>query len=172
MNTGVAFFEKVSFEEYRAACLKAYGEVDETAIQDEWEAIRLPSRATIGSAGYDFFIPRPVALTPRMPVMIPTGIRCGIQPDYFLMLCPKSGLGVKYGTRLLNTIGIVDSDYYRSDNEGHILCAMETKKALELKAGDKFVQGIFIPFGVVVRDHVETLRNGGFGSTSESEASA
>ncbi|MBR1683630.1 MAG: deoxyuridine 5'-triphosphate nucleotidohydrolase, partial [Clostridia bacterium] len=87
--------------------------------------IPLPKRATAGSAGYDFVCPVEVTIAPGERVMVPTGIRAVIDEGWMLMLCPRSSLGRKYGLRLANTVGIVDSDYAHADNEGHILLILE-----------------------------------------------
>ena len=91
----------------------------------------------------------------------------------FVKLYPRSGLGFKYRLQLNNTVGIIDSDYYYSDNEGHIFCkitcdAKEEKEVL-LKKGSAFVQGIFLEYGITFDDEVTELRNGGFGSTNKKE---
>ena len=64
-----------------------------------------------------------------------------------------------------NTIGIIDSDYYNSDNEGHIMVKFSVDRPLTLHKGDKFCQGIFILYGVTFDDNADGIRNGGFGST-------
>ena len=43
-----------------------------------------------------------------------------MQPEWVLKCYPRSGLGFKYRLQLNNTVGIIDSDYFYSDNEGHI----------------------------------------------------
>ena len=97
----------------------------------------------------------------------PTGIRCKMDRGWVLLLTPKSGLGFKYGTRLLNTIGVVDEDYYHSDNEGHIMVGLTVDKPLDIKAGQKIMQGIFLPYGITYGDMTKEKRNGGFGSTGK-----
>jgi dUTP pyrophosphatase len=69
--------------------------------------------------------------------------------------------------RLANTVGIIDSDYYFSDNEGHIMAkiAVEGDQPVLLKVGERFMQGIFIPYGITYTDKATEVRNGGFGST-------
>jgi dUTP pyrophosphatase len=103
--------------------------------------------------------------------LIPTGIRVKIEEGWFLALFPRSGLGFKYRLQLDNTVGIVDSDYYFSDNEGHIFikvtCDCKQNKVLELHKGDAFAQGIFLPFGLTMDDKATAKRNGGMGSTSK-----
>ena len=165
MMKNIATFEKVSFEQYLTERLKLGANPDDTsAIHKEWENIRLPERATNGSAGYDFFLPTGCCFG-KHPILIPTGIRCRIDPGWFLMCCPKSGLGFKYKMRLANTIGIVDSDFYSSTNEGHIMAKISSKESFSLETGAKFMQGIFVPFEITTDDTCIGIRDGGFGST-------
>ena len=139
--------------------------------ENGYEQIILPQRATKGSAGYDFFIPFDLELKSGETAIIPTGIRVQIDEGYFLALYPKSGLGFKFRLRLENTVGIIDSDYYFSDNEGHIFIKLTNDsnegKTVELAAGQGFAQGIFLPFGITEDDEVTQIRNGGFGSTTK-----
>lgn len=129
------------------------------------DAVKLPVRATAHSAGYDFFTPVDIDVKAGEYITIQTGVRCKIDPDWCLTIVPKSGLGFKYGMRLANTLGIVDSDYYNADNEGHILVKITTDKDFHLNAGDKFCQGIFMKYGITVDDETVGKRTGGFGST-------
>ena len=77
----------------------------------------------------------------------------------------------KYRLQLNNTVGIIDSDYFNSDNEGHIFIKITNdsneNKTVELNAGQGFAQGIFMPFGLVEDDDTTDQRNGGFGSTTK-----
>lgn len=131
----------------------------------------LPRRATTGSAGYDFYVPAPLTLAAGETVKIPTGIRVKMADGWVLQLFPRSGLGFKYRLQLNNTVGIIDSDYYYADNEGHILIKLTNAntegKTLTLSAGDAFAQGIFLPFGITEDDEATAIRHGGFGSTSK-----
>ena len=139
-------------------------------IKKSWEALQLPSRATSGSAGYDFKAPFSFSLEAGDTIKIPTGIRVKVDEGWWLGCLPRSGLGFKYRLRLDNTVGIIDSDYFCADNEGHIQIRITNEsnsgKILELKASDAFAQGIFMPFGITVDDAAEDKRSGGFGSTS------
>ena len=104
----IARFEKVSFEQYA----KDVGVSERTmdALKKDYDEIQLPTRATKLSAGYDFRIPiRTIIFNDEPAITIATGIRCRIEPGWMLALFPKSGLGFKHGTRLANTIGIVDA---------------------------------------------------------------
>lgn len=164
----IAKFEKVSFEQFRAACEEAFPGCDAAEIYSE---IRLPRRATKGSAGYDFFTPEAFALKPGETIKIPTGIRVRMEPEWVLKLYPRSGLGFKYRLQMNNTVGIIDSDYYYSENEGHIFCKITNdsneSKTVSLDRGDGFCQGIFIEYGITLDDDADGIRNGGFGSTGK-----
>ena len=139
-------------------------------IQEIYDQIRLPRRATAGSAGYDFFAPVDVQLAPGETIKIPTGIRAQMEQEWVLKVYPRSGLGFKYRLQMNNTVGIIDSDYFYSDNEGHIFMKIMNDgregKTVELKAGEGFAQGIFLEYGVTVDDDATEKRNGGFGSTT------
>ena len=165
----IAKFHKVSFQQFLEGWTDTFGEQKETEVRDIYESIRMPRRATTGSAGYDFFTPVDVTLQPGETIKIPTGIRAEMQEDWVLNLYPRSGLGFKYRLQLNNTVGIIDSDYFNSDNEGHIMVKITNDskdgKVLELKAGDRFCQGIFMEYGITYDDDVTNERNGGFGST-------
>lgn len=167
----IAKFEKVSIEQFREGWTDVFGEVDETELREIYEAVRLPKRATAGSAGYDFFAPARISLAPGETVKIPTGIRVWMEPEWVLKCYPRSGLGFKFRLQLNNTVGIIDSDYYYSDNEGHIFAKITNDsnegKTLEVKAGDGFMQGIFVEYGITLDDNVTEVRNGGFGSTTK-----
>ena len=136
-----------------------------------YDQVRLPRRATAGSAGYDFFTPAGIALNPGETIKIPTGIRAWMEPGWVLKCYPRSGLGFKYRLQLDNTVGIIDSDYFYSDNEGHMFIKVTNDghegKTLTLEAGDGFAQGIFVEYGITVDDEATEVRNGGFGSTTK-----
>lgn len=165
----VGRFEKVSFGRF-AQDLSAQPYAGGLDIRRIYEDLALPRRATRGSAGYDFF--SPVALTVKSgeTVTIPTGIRVYMEPEWVLLCYPRSGLGFKFRMQLNNTVGIIDSDYYGSDNEGHIMARITNDsregKVLPIELGKGFMQGIFMEYGITFDDEADGLRNGGFGSTS------
>ncbi len=165
----IAKFEKVSFGQFKEAWLDTFD--SENNLNEAYEGIRLPKRATVGSAGYDFYITSDISLNPGESAKIPTGIRAKIDEGWVLKIYPRSGLGFKFRLQLNNTVGIIDSDYYFSDNEGHIFIKITNDsnegKVVNLKAGDAFAQGIFLEYGITTDDEVYEIRNGGFGSTNK-----
>ena len=138
---------------------------DET-VYDE---IKLPTRATKGSAGYDFFAPTQLNIHAGETVKIPTGIRCQMDNDRVLAIFPRSGLGFKYKRALDNTAGIIDADYFGADNEGHIMIKMTNRSDVDLvvEKGKAFAQGIFLAYYLTDDDEADGVRTGGFGSTSK-----
>ena len=166
----VAKFEKVSYEQFETAWRDTFNKpslVTDKFIKDTYYPIELPKRSTKFSAGYDFVSPYSFSLKPGEAIKIPTGIRCGMNDDWVLLLFPRSSLGFKYQMMCCNTIPVVDADYYFSDNEGHIFVKLVNRgdKVIDIKKGDKFIQGIFVQYGITEDDNATDTRNGGLGST-------
>ena len=137
----VARFEKVSIGQFREAAHKALPGLSDTDIDAAYAGITLPCRATAGSSGYDIRTPFTFTL--------------------------KS----KFYTRLANTVGNIDSDYYGADNEGHIMVKLRMETAggepRTFEAGTAVCQGVFVPFGITEDDGAAEKRTGGFGSTGK-----
>lgn len=133
------------------------------------EAVKLPKRATSGSAGYDFYAPVGFELKPGETILLPTGVRAKMDDGWVLMMFPRSGLGFKFRLQLNNTVGVIDSDYFNAKNEGHIMLKLTNDsnegKTVSVNAGDAVAQGVFLPYGVTVDDDAAGVREGGFGST-------
>ena len=160
----IAKFEKVSLERYLA-------DGGDVAKATDYDTIKLPKRATKGSAGYDIYSPIDFTLAPNETIKIATGIRAYMEEGWVLKIYPRSGLGFKYRLGLNNTVGIIDQDYYYSDNEGHVQIKLTNAstegKTVTVKAGEAFAQGIFLEYGITYDDDVQEVRNGGFGSTNK-----
>lgn len=166
----IAKFYKVSREQFFDGWRDTFGPENGERLEQIYNEIRLPVRATAGSAGYDFFTPVDVTLKPGETIKIPTGIRVSMEENWVLHLYPRSGLGFKYRLQLNNTVGIIDSDYFYSDNEGHIFARITNDsnegRTVEVKAGTGFMQGIFVEYGITTDDDAQGIRNGGLGSTT------
>lgn len=187
-------FEKVSWETYLNDWKSLYGkEINKTKLKEIYDNIQLPERSTRGSAGFDFHTPFGFTLKMGSNIMIPTGIRfVANRKDIVCLLVPRSSLGVKYGIRLLNTVGVIDSDYQYSDNEGHIFVDLHmdgkklplkmefhgdelyTREELEIfssttisiKPNDRICQGLVHQY-LTDANKVTAMRNGGHGSTGK-----
>lgn len=152
VNKMARFFEVVR-DEYR----KTKGE------------IKLPTRATEHSAGYDFYSPVDVTILPHEMIMIWTDIKAHMYYDNALFLIPRSSMG-KQPIMIANTIGLIDSDYYSNDsNDGNIGIRLLNlgDTPYEIKIGDRIGQGIFIKYGTVKDDITTTKREGGYGSSGK-----
>jgi dUTP pyrophosphatase len=103
------------------------------------------------------------------PTLVPTGVKCKLEPDTYLELSVRSSSPLKYWLILANGVGIIDGDYYNNkDNEGEIFFQLINLSPypILLKKGDAIGQGIIKPY-LKTEDDVEGgLRTGGFGSTS------
>ena len=167
----IAKFEKVSYEQFCNDFINTFEglELDDIVLRSIYEKIELPTRSTKGSAGYDFKSPIDLIFPPSKTNKIPTGIRVKMEDNYVMMCFPRSGLGFKYRMFLDNTVGIIDSDYYYSDNEGHIFIKMTNGnfdgKTVNIRQGDAFAQGVFLQYGITEDDEADGIRNGGLGST-------
>lgn len=178
-------FEKVSFEQFKKDC-KNLAPYSDEYIKEAYDNLKIPRRSTDGSAGYDFYIPFTTnALGKEVIdakynsgiesdkidyhyVTIPTGIRFVTdRKDIVLFCAPRSGLGFKCGFRLSNTLGVIDSDYCNSDNEGHIMAKFNVEFPVTIEAGKAFMQGVIMSYLTVDEDNTSEKRNGGFGSTDK-----
>jgi dUTP pyrophosphatase len=159
-------FYKVSFEEFN----KNFDDI--LKAKNMYDDIILPKRATKHSAGYDFFAPFDFELRGGESIKIPTGIKCNMNEDLFLAIVPRSSLGFKYKMRLVNTLGVVDCDYFDNENnEGHIFIKISNEnnenKTLKVNKGEAFAQGIFFKYFLTEDDNVTETRTGGIGSTNK-----
>ncbi len=142
-------------------------------VKDEFRKnegeIKLPTRASEHSAGYDFYSPIDIIIPPHDKVMIWTDVKAGMYYDNALLLMPRSSMG-KQPVMLSNTLGLIDSDYFSNeDNDGNIGFRLLNlgDTPYEIKAGDRIGQGVFIKYGTTKDDNVTTKREGGFGSSGK-----
>lgn len=155
------YFEKISYQQFQ----KDVGD-----NQTLYNTYFLPTRATKHSAGYDFKALYDFVLHPNERMKIPTGVKVCMEKDEVLMLFVRSSMGTKHGVRLLNSVGIIDSDYYNNkENEGHIYISIknESNKDYVVKQSDGIAQAIFTKYLVVdEEEEIKRERTGGFGSTN------
>lgn len=130
--------------------------------------IKLPTRGSKNSAGYDFYSPVDAVIQPNEMIMIWTDVKAHMYYDNALIIIPRSSMG-KHPIMISNTVGLIDSDYYGNEstdgNIGFRLFNLGTTP-YEIKTGDRIGQGIFIKYGTVKDDNTNTERKGGFGSTN------
>ena len=154
-------FEKVSREVF-----------ERDIPQGNYDEHILPKRGTRMSAGYDFISPISFVLEPGSSKIIPTGVKVMMEEDEYLAIYIRSSLGFKYNLRMCNQVGIIDSDYYNNEeNEGHIFVKIknEGESEVNINAGDRIVQGIFMKYLLTDDDMTTDMRLGGIGSTDKGD---
>ena len=122
---------------------------------------QLPKRQTAKSAGYDFYLSKNVVINPKSMAMAKSNTAIKMQEDDVLLLFARSSL-CKRGLILMNGVGVVDADY-----EGEIMVPLYniSDEPIVLSKGERVAQGVFTKY-YTCGDVVNTVRNGGFGSTN------
>lgn len=165
----VGKFHKVSLEQFTKDYTADRAISKEQARKVYEDVLTLPIRSSVGSAGHDLILTEDISLKPGESVQIFTGIRAEMLEGWVLIATPRSGLGTKFRMQLNNTVGVIDSDYFEALNEGHIMAKFTNDskdgKTLVLEAGDRFMQAIFIPYGITSDDVPAGKRLGGHGSS-------
>jgi dUTP pyrophosphatase len=132
------------------------------------DGLKIPVRKTSGSAGYDIASRIDMVIQPKEIAFVPTGIKAYMQEDEVLQVYPRSSLGFKKHLMKVNSVGIIDSDYYNNpDNEGEIALILYNfgNEVVHIKKNERIAQGIFVKYLKVDQDHSMVKRLGGFGST-------
>lgn len=128
----------------------------------------LPKRETAHAAGYDLSVAEETSIAPGEIILVPTGVKAYMQDGEVLYLYDRSSNPRKKGLVLINSVGVIDGDYYGNlANEGHIFAQMKniTDQTITLAVGERIVQGVFMPFLIADGDQADGERTGGFGST-------
>ena len=129
----------------------------------------LPTYATDGASGMDLraFIDEPVILQPMERRLIPTGLFVQIPEGYEGQVRARSGLAIKHGIGLINSIGTIDSDY-----RGELKIPMINfgNESFTINNGDRVAQLVIAAYErvepIIVSVLDETDRGeGGFGHT-------
>ena len=133
--------------------------------------IKLPKRGTKNSAGYDICTPVDILIPAHgFSEPIQTDIKTYMGEDEVLKIYPRSSIGFKKKLMLVNTTGIIDSDYYENpDNDGNIGFAFYNMSDVDvlIKAGERVLQGIFTKYLITEDDNADEVRTGGTGSTGK-----
>jgi dUTP pyrophosphatase len=136
------------------------------------ENAKVPSRGTQGSAGLDLCacIDEAITLNCGDTALIPTGIAIALpSADYGAFVFPRSGIAVKHGIGLLNSVGVIDSDY-----RGEIMVGVinQKREAYTIEPGERIAQMVVMPVSMMPVEEVQELDEtdrgaGGFGSTGK-----
>lgn len=165
-------FEKVKYEAFEHDMMQ-YRPINFLGgeVKAAYDNIKLPERKTKYSCGYDVKTPVDIAIQSHQSIVIPTGIKAVFNEDemqtWCLKLYARSSVGIKDKVVITNSVGLIDSDFQFSNNDGDMLIALtnmsdETKK---YKAGDRVCQAVFEIYGITSDDKASGERRGGVGST-------
>ena len=130
----------------------------------------LPKRETTHAAGYDLKARHNVVIEPGQIALVETGIKAYMQPDEVLYLYDRSSNPRKKGIVLINSVGVIDHDYYNNkSNEGHIMAQFKniSDKPVRIEQNDRIVQAVFAKYLITDDDEASGTRTGGFGSTDQ-----
>lgn len=132
--------------------------------------VKMPTRGSVHSAGYDFYVYDDYTIEPQQSVWIPTGIKAYMPPDEYLDLRVRSSLGIKRQLMLATGASVIDADYYNNpDNEGEIMIVLFNygTETQHIEAGERVMQGIFTKYYLADNDNATDQRTGGTGSTNK-----
>ncbi len=129
----------------------------------------LPAYAYEGDAGLDLLSAVDVVLEPLSRTLIPTGLAVSIPAGYAGFIQPRSGLAIKRGLSMVNTPGLIDSNY-----RGELKVAainLDPETPISIKRGDRIAQLVIQEVPVVELCEVDELDDtvrgeAGFGSSS------
>ena len=142
--------------------------VNEKFRENDLDNIKLPTRATEGSNAYDFYNPTTFIIQPGETKIIWTDIKIKLDKNKVFLLLPRSSIGIKKHLMLANTMGIIDSDYYSSEeSDGNIGMALYNygNQLVRVEKGERIVQGFITDSYLCDDDNVTTKRKGGMGSS-------
>ena len=132
--------------------------------------VKLPTRGSIHSAGYDIYAYDNYEIEPKQSVLIRTGVKAYMPPNEYLDLRVRSSLGIKRQLMLATGASVIDSDYYNNEeNEGEIMVVLYNygDETQTVAAGERIVQGIFTKYFLIDNDDTTDQRTGGTGSTNK-----
>ena len=156
------FFEKISFDQFVK---------DVTDDRMLYDSIELPKRSTKNSAGYDIRSVEEGIIKPGESKAFKTGLKVCMNSDEVLYIYSRSSQGYKHNVCLINSVGVIDSDFYNNpDNEGHFQVKLVNlgDKDFEVKIGDRIAQGVFMKYLTVDNEEeIDNVRTGGIGSTNK-----
>jgi dUTP pyrophosphatase len=129
----------------------------------------LPEYQSEGAAGFDLAASEDIVIQPGAVVLIPTGLVIQVPPGYCLGVFARSSTPLKRGLMVANGVGVVDSDYCGPNDEVKIEVLNFTTTPVQVKAGDRIAQGLFIPVARAewqeADDDLRVGSRGGFGAT-------
>ena len=133
------------------------------------DSAQVPTYGSAGAACFDLYADDTLAIAPGRAGTIKTSVSFDIPSGYVMLVFSRSGHGFKNGVRLVNSVGVVDSDY-----RGEVMVRLknEGSEPFLVTLGDRVAQAMLLPverFELVETDDVGITERGtaGFGSTGK-----
>lgn len=128
----------------------------------------IPSQGRIGDAGYDLTSLEHIILQPFKRKLISTGISIELPEGYAALVVPRSGNAINKGLSLVNTPGLIDSNF-RGEIKA-IAINLDPNEAITIEPGDRIAQLVIIKVENVKFELSDSLSetnrgSGGFGSS-------
>jgi dUTP pyrophosphatase len=129
----------------------------------------LPVKSSLGAAAFDLRSSEGITIAPLKRAVIKCGIKIEIPEGMVGLICPRSGMALKYGVTVLNAPGVIDPDY--RGEIGVILINLGDSD-FQISIGDRIAQIMFVPTAYVSLIKAGSLSvsermEGGFGSTGK-----
>lgn len=126
---------------------------------------KIPTYAHPTDAGADVYASESITFEAGETKIIPTGIKVNIPTGYAIFIYPRSGMSLKTGMRIANSVGVIDSDY---NKEIGVIMTNTFNSKWTIMQGDKIAQMIIMPVPMIKFIEVNDIQDsgrGGFGST-------
>lgn len=130
--------------------------------------VELPRYAYPGDAGLDLRASKAVDIKPFQRVLIPTGLAIALPDGYAGFVQPRSGMAFKQGLSIVNTPGLIDSQY-RGELK-IIAINLDPDEVIHIECGERVAQLVIQQVPTVKLIEVDELEDtergiGGFGSS-------
>lgn len=113
-----------------------------------------PTYATLGAACFDIAAVENARIPVGDAVSVPTGLAFEIPDGHVMHVFSRSGHGFKHGVRLVNSVGVIDSDY-----RGELFVGLHNDGAepFIIRKGDRVAQAMIVPVIPVQFETVDEL---------------
>lgn len=115
----------------------------------------LPTHQRAGDAGVDLSLASDVRLDAGERTVVGTGLAVAVPEGYVGLVAPRSGLAVRCGLSLTNSLGVIDSGY-RGEVK-LILQNLDPKRSIALVRGERVAQLLLVPVATVECVEVDEL---------------
>ena len=130
---------------------------------------KLPTKATDGSNGYDLYADEAVTIGPDEWKLVSTGLSWSVPDGTCVLILPRSGLAAKHGVTVLNSPGLVDTDYRGIVK---VILINHSKTTFTVNVGERIAQALQItpsnyPLTLATKLSDTARGEGGFGHSGK-----